>query len=49
MDALDADATLHGTTYYYAHPASLEVFQARVFGSVLCHYAEIVQITEEVS
>ena len=49
VEALDASTTLHdGDTYYNADPASLEVFEARVFGGVLCHYTEILQTTYEV-
>jgi hypothetical protein len=46
-NALD-DSALHGDGYYLADPASLEIFENRVFGSVLCHYAEIQQSTYEV-
>ena len=50
VDALDASVTLHnGQTYYEADPASLETFEPRIFGSTLCHYAEILQITREVA
>jgi len=40
VDALDADATLH-ESYYDASVASIARFEPRIFGSVLCHYAEI--------
>jgi len=41
MDALDADATLHGSTYYDTSWARCDVQELRIFGDVLCHYAEV--------
>jgi hypothetical protein len=50
MDALDVDTTIRpgagGTT---ASPCSLEVYEPRMFGSMLCHYAEITQLIRELS
>lgn len=49
VEALDASTTLHdGGTYYNAEPASLDVFELRIFGGHLAHYAEITQVVEEV-
>ena len=47
-DTLDADTTIRGSTYYYAEPAVL-LFEARMFGGVLCHYTQITQIVVEVT
>lgn len=47
--ALDVDTTLCSSTYYQHTDslARLRVFDTRLFGSVLCHYAEIeVRVTE---
>lgn len=44
MDDLDGRSTLDvaGVDVYGVGPCSMRVFQARQFGSVLCHYTEIV-------
>lgn len=42
-NTLDNDATIHGDGFYYAPRAELRTFDDRVFGSALCHYAEIIQ------
>lgn len=47
-NTLDADTTIRGTAFYYAEPAAL-LFEARMFGGVLCHYAQITQIVVEVA
>lgn len=52
IEALDADTVLHAQTEFYDEtpPAQLDVFEPRLFGSVLCHYAEITQhVKEEVA
>lgn len=46
VDALDTATTVIDSTSLIATPAQLEVFEPRMFGSVLCHYAEIVQVVE---
>jgi hypothetical protein len=49
-EALDADTTLHGASYYGPgeHPmAELTIFEPRAYGDVLCHYAEITQVVKE--
>lgn len=49
LDALDDDHTdLHDPAdYFHVTPATAPIVEARVFGSVLCHYCEIVlTITE---
>jgi len=49
VEALDASDTLHdGGSYYDALPASMDVFEPRLFGGVLCHYVEISQVVQEV-
>src|SRR4030067_1035171 len=46
-DALDDAAALPGGQYYDASQAEIEIFEPRLFGSVLCHYIEIkVTVTE---
>lgn len=40
-DAIDGDATLNGASYYETTPAVIDVFEQRLFGTVLCHYVEI--------
>jgi hypothetical protein len=45
MNALDADGTLHA--FYYAERAQMPVLDARLFGNVMVHYAEIVQRVTE--
>jgi len=48
-DALDADKTLHDEEAFEGQtpPATLTVFEPRMFGGVLCHYAEItLEVTE---
>ena len=47
-DTLDADTTIRGSTFYYAEPANL-LFESRLFGGVLCHFAQITQVVVEVS
>lgn len=50
IEALNASATLHdGETYFNAPPAGLDVFELRLIGDRLCHYAEITQIVEEMN
>lgn len=48
-EALDADAELHEQQYLWDKipPAQLDTFEYRMFGSVLCHYAEITQVARE--
>ena len=46
-DALRADATLGA--FWDAEPASIPVFEARMFGDVLVHYTEIRQVVKEAS
>lgn len=49
VDALDGDDTLHNAQYE-ATLASIERFEPRLFGSVLCHYTEItLSVTEMVN
>ena len=49
IEALDADTTLHAQTEFWdeTSPAHLDTFEPRMFGSVLCHYAEITQHVKE--
>lgn len=50
MEALDADPDLHSTAstgLVNDFPSNLDVFEARAFGSALCHYIEIVQVVIE--
>lgn len=49
LDALDDDHTnLHDPAdYYHITPAIAPVFEPRLFGSVLCHYCEIVLVVTE--
>lgn len=47
VGALDADGDLHGASYHDCGAASLDVFEERLFGSVLCHYAEINLVLSE--
>jgi len=50
VEALDGDSTLHddsGDTRFNTGPADLSIFEPRLFGSVLCHYAEITLVIEE--
>ena len=51
-DALDGDngaGGLHNpASFLYAHPAMLVTVDMRVYGDVLCHYAEIQMEVEEV-
>jgi hypothetical protein len=50
IEALNADATLHGADYVGAGPhplAELTIFEGRFLGDVLCHYAEITNIVKE--
>ena len=46
IDALDTSTTVIDSTSLLTEPAQLEVFEARVFGNILCHYAEITQLVE---
>jgi len=46
MNALDDDTTLHASGAHVAY-SNLESFGHIVFGSVLCHYVEIVQQVAE--
>lgn len=46
-NTLDNDTTIHGGGFYYAPRAELRTFDDRVFGSALCHYAEIIQEVSE--
>lgn len=49
-ETLDADSTLHSSTYWRVSSADLQAFEPRMFGSVLCHFAQIaITVTEEVS
>ena len=48
-DAIDADATLHGASYYYVIDVGIDEHEPRMFGGVLCHYALINVIVEEVA
>jgi hypothetical protein len=48
-DAIDADATIQASTYYYVEDVSIDEFEPRMFGGVLCHYALINVIVEEVT
>ena len=48
-DALDASQSIRAPNYYYADPAVMSVFEPRLFGGVLCHFAEITQIVVEAS
>jgi len=41
VDALDVATTTVDTSAYLWGPASLEIFEPRQFGNVLCHYGEI--------
>lgn len=45
-DTLDANSSLRDD-YFYADPATL-LFEARIFGGVLCHYTQIEQVVVEV-
>lgn len=49
IEALDANTTLHAQTEFYDEtpPAQLDLFEPRLFGGVLCHYAEITQHAKE--
>jgi hypothetical protein len=47
-DTLDAATTIRGSAFYYAEPAAL-LFEARMFGGVLCHYTQITQVVVEVT
>lgn len=47
-DALDADGTLHSSTYYFVSDASIQIFEPRSFAGVLAHYAELQVTVEEV-
>lgn len=49
LDALDDESTtLHDPADYYdIGPATAPVVEARVFGSVLCHYCEIILTVTE--
>lgn len=48
--AIDADSTLHSGVYKLTGPASMDIFEPRSFGSVLCHYARItITVSEQVS
>ena len=41
-NAIDSNATLHDTSqFYYVPPTSTPILDARLAGSVLCHYCEI--------
>lgn len=44
---LDRDPTLRGIAYYGRSPATLSVFEPRMFGGVLCHYSEISKVVAE--
>ena len=44
--AFDADCDLGGTTFK-CKPCQVEVFEPRMFGSVLCHYTELLLIVHE--
>ena len=46
-DAIDANATLQGSTYYYVADVGIDEHEPRMFGGVLCHYALINVIVEE--
>lgn len=49
INALDVSDTLHdGGTYYETTLAQCDVFEPRIFGTVLCHYAEIHVVVSEV-
>lgn len=50
VNALNLASTLHSGTNYVDEtpPASLDVFELRLFGGVLCHYIEISQQLTEV-
>jgi hypothetical protein len=41
LDAIDGDKTL-GKTVQESGPARVETIENRMFGKVLCHYAEII-------
>ena len=45
--ALDKDAALNGASYVGFNPSQVETFEPRMFGDVLCHYAEIRKIVAE--
>lgn len=47
VDAIDTDATLNGSSYIGFNPSQVETFEQRIFGDVLCHYAEIRKIVAE--
>ena len=47
-DAIDADSTLH-SGYYNVDDVSINEYEARLFGSALCHYALITVTVEEVT
>ena len=48
--AIDASVTIHSSTYLDATPATLQAFEPRSFGGVLCHYAQInITVTEQVT
>lgn len=48
IEALNASATLHnGGTFFHSVLAGLDVFELRMIGDRLCHYAEITQVVEE--
>ena len=52
VDAMNGAKSLHDGTRYWDEqpPAQLDVFELRIFGGVLCHYAEITQeLTEAVA
>ncbi len=49
IEALDDATTIRPPTagYYDAQPAQLRTFELRMFGDVLCHYAEIGVVIQE--
>lgn len=40
-NAIDGDATLHGSTFLETGDAEITTLEPRMFGGTLCHYAEI--------
>lgn len=48
QSAIDGDTTLYAQgTYYETPPTEIRVFDLRLFGSVLCHYCEILVTVKE--